>query len=83
MFGFVNNFNILIYSKTIEKDCKALERAHKIYIAWVRRYKVMFTPKKYYFIYFIKSYKKFNIKVIVNIRRFMKGLVSNLRVLRV
>ena len=43
----------------------------------------MFTPKKYYLIYFIRSYKKFNIKVIVNICGLTEGLVSNLRVLGV
>jgi hypothetical protein len=44
---------------------------------------VVFTPKKYYLIYFIRSYKKFNIKAIVNIYGFIEGLVSNLRVLGV
>jgi len=67
----------------MEKNCKALERAYKIYMEWARRYRVVFTPKKYYFIYFIRSYKKFNIKVIVNIHGFMEGPVSNLYILRV
>jgi len=44
---------------------------------------VVFTPKKYYLIYSIRSYKKFNIKALVNIYGFIEGLVSNLRVLRI
>ena len=44
---------------------------------------MVFTPEKYYLIYLIRSYKKFNIKAIVNIGSFMEGLVSNLRVLGV
>jgi len=32
MFGFINNFNISIYNKTIEENCKALKRVYKIYI---------------------------------------------------
>jgi len=82
-FRFVNNSNILTYSKTIEENYRALERAHKIYIKWARWYRVIFTPKKYYFIYFIRSHKKFNIKAIVNIHGFMEGLVNNLYVLGV
>ena len=43
----------------------------------------MFTPKKYHFIHFIRSHKKFNIKAIVNIYNFIKGPVSNLYILGV
>ena len=31
-FGFVNNSNILTYNKTIEENCKALKKAHEVYI---------------------------------------------------
>ena len=82
-FRFVNNSNILTYSKTIEENYRALKRAYKIYIIWVCQYKVVFAPKKYYFIHFIKNHKKFNIKATVNICGFMEGLVSNLYVLKV
>jgi len=82
-FRFVDDSNILIYSKTMEENYRALERVYKIYIAWARRHGVVFAPKKYYLIYFIRSYKKFNIKAIVNIRGFIEGLVNNLCVLGV
>jgi hypothetical protein len=82
-FRFVDDSNILTYSKTIEENCRALERAHKVYITWARRHGVVFAPKKYYLIHFIRSYKKFNIKAIVNICGFTEGLVNNLRVLGV
>jgi len=52
-------------------------------MAWARQHKVVFTPKKYHLIYFIRSYKKFNIKAIANIYSFIKGLVSNLYILGV
>jgi len=83
VFGFVNNSNILTYSKTTEENYRTIERAHKVYTAWARRYGVVFAPKKYYLIYFIRSYKKFNIKATANIYGFTEGLVSNLRVLGV
>ena len=67
----------------MEENCRTLKRAHEIYIAWARRYRVVFAPKKYHLIYFLRSYKKFNIKALVNIRGFTEGLVSNLRVLGV
>jgi len=67
----------------MEENCRALERAHKICIEWARRHRVVFAPEKYYFIYFIRSYKKFNIKAIVNIHGFIEGLVNNLYMLGV
>ena len=72
-----------MYNKTIKENCKALEKAYKIYIIWARQHKIVFALKKYHFIHFIKSYKKFNIKAIVNIRGFTEGLVSNLCILGV
>ena len=44
---------------------------------------MVFTPKKYYLIHFIRSHKKFNIKAIINIYGFTEGPVSNLCVLGV
>jgi len=44
---------------------------------------VVFAPKKYYLIHFIRSHKKFNIKATVNIRGFTEGPVSNLYILGV
>ena len=83
MFRFIDNSNILIYSKTTEENCKALERVYKISTIWARWYRVIFAPKKYHLIHFIKSYKKFNIKATVNIYSFIEGLVSNLYILGV
>jgi hypothetical protein len=33
IFRFFNNSNILIYSKTTEKNYKALKRVYEVYIA--------------------------------------------------
>jgi len=52
-------------------------------MAWVRQYRVVFAPKKYHLIHFIRSHKKFNIKAIANIYSFTEGLVSNLCILGV
>jgi hypothetical protein len=82
-FGFVDDSNILTYSKITEENCRALERAHKVYITWARQHGVVFAPKKYYLIHFTRSHKKFNMKATVNIRGFTEGLVSNLYVLGV
>jgi len=82
-FGFVDDFNILMYSKTTEENCRALEKAHKICTEWARRHRVVFALKKYHLIHFTRSHKKFNIKATVNIRGFTEGLVSNLHVLGV
>ena len=82
-FRFINNSNILMYSKIIEENCKALKRAYKIYTMWARWHRVVFVPKKYHLIHFTKSHKKFNIKVIINIYGFTKDLISNLYGLKV
>ncbi|KAF2805774.1 uncharacterized protein BDZ99DRAFT_395488, partial [Mytilinidion resinicola] len=57
----------LIYSKSIEKNYRAIKRAHDRCIEWVRKYKAVFALDKYHLIYFIKAYKFINIKAIVNI----------------
>ncbi|KAF2805788.1 uncharacterized protein BDZ99DRAFT_395327, partial [Mytilinidion resinicola] len=64
---FINNINILIYSKSIEKNYRAIKQAHNRYIEWVRKYRAVFTLDKYHLIYFIKACKFINIKAIVNI----------------
>ena len=79
----LDDSNILTYSKTTEENCRALERAHKVYIIWAHQHGVVFAPKKYHLIHFTRSHKKFNIKAIVNIHGFTEGPVSNLRVLGV
>ena len=50
---------------------------------WAHQHRIVFTSKKYHLIHFIRSHKKFNIKAIVNIYSFTKGLVSNLYILKV
>ena len=82
-FGFVDDSNILTYSKTTEENCRALERAHEICITWACQHGVVFTPKKYHLIHFTRSHKKFNMKATVNIYGFTEGPVSNLCVLGV
>ena len=72
-----------MYSKTTKKNCRALERAHKVCTVWAYQHGIVFAPKKYHLIYFIRSYKKFNIKATVNIYSFTESLVSNLCVLGV
>ena len=67
----------------MEENCRALKIVYKVYIMWACQYRVVFAPKKYYFIYFTRSHKKFNIKAIINIYSFIEGLVSNLYILEV
>jgi len=82
-FGFINNSNILMYSKITEENCRALKRVYKVCTAWACQHGVVFVPEKYHLIHFIRSHKKFNMKATVNINGFTEGPVSNLHVLGV
>ena len=47
VLNFVNNINIIIYKKFIEKICKTLSRMHNICVKWVCIYDATFTSEKY------------------------------------
>ncbi|KAF2812227.1 uncharacterized protein BDZ99DRAFT_383327, partial [Mytilinidion resinicola] len=57
----------LIYSKSIEENCRAIKRAHDRCMEWARKHRAVFALDKYHLIHFIRARKSINIKATVNI----------------
>jgi hypothetical protein len=64
---YVDDVNILIYKKSIEKKCRNLERMHKLCEWWAIRHEFVFASIKYELIYFIKNSKKFDMTITIKI----------------
>jgi hypothetical protein len=82
-FRFVNNSNIITYSRTIEENCRALEQAHEVCMRWARCHGAVFALEKYHLMHLTRSYSRFNMAATVNIIGFREGPVANLQVLGV
>jgi hypothetical protein len=65
-FKYVDNVNILIYEKSIDENCRNLERMHKLCERWTR-HEFVFASIKYELIHFIKNLKKFDMPITIKI----------------
>ena len=81
--GFVDDTNILIYSKSIEDNYRVLERAYTKCKDQVDRHRAKFAPEKYQLIHFTRKPKRYNIKATVQILGFEEGPILDLRLLGV
>ena len=50
--GFIDDVNILVYSLTIEGNCRQLEKIYKKCLDWARRFGLKFALQKYKLIHF-------------------------------
>jgi hypothetical protein len=66
-FEYVDDVNILIYEKSIDENCRNLERMHKLCERWTIRHEFVFVSIKYELIYFIKNSKKFDMTITIKI----------------
>jgi hypothetical protein len=66
-FEYVNDVNILIYEKNIEKNCRNFEKMHKFCEQWAIRHEFVFVSIKYELIHFIKNSKKFDMMITIKI----------------
>jgi hypothetical protein len=64
---YVDDVNILIHEKNIEKNCRNLERMHKFCERWAIRHEFVFASIKYELIHFIKNSKKFDMTITIKI----------------
>jgi hypothetical protein len=68
--GFVDDTNILTFSKSTEANCRTLERAHETCIEWAKTHGATFAPDKYQLIHFSPRLKKFNMQATVRVPGF-------------
>jgi hypothetical protein len=66
-FEYVDDVNILIYEKSIDENCRNLERMHKLCEQWAIRHEFVFVSIKYELIHFIKNSKKFDMTITIKI----------------
>jgi hypothetical protein len=66
-FEYVDDVNILIYEKNIEKNCRNFEKMHKLCERWTIWHKFVFVLIKYELIYFIRNSKKFDMTITIKI----------------
>jgi hypothetical protein len=64
---YVDDVNILIYEKSIEENCRNLERMHKLCERWAIRHEFVFVSIKYELIHFIKNSTKFDMTITIKI----------------
>jgi hypothetical protein len=64
---YVDDVNILIYEKSIDENCRNLEKTHKLCQRWAIRHEFVFVLIKYELIHFIKNSKKFNMMITIKI----------------
>jgi hypothetical protein len=64
---YVDDVNILIYEKSIEENCRNLEKMHKLCERWTIRHEFVFISIKYELIHFIKNSKKFDMTITIKI----------------
>ena len=64
---FVNDVNLLIYDKSIVKNCTTIKNLHKKFETWARRHECIFAFVKYQLIHLTKNFKKFDMTISINI----------------
>ena len=57
----MDDIHLLAYSKSIERNCQILEKAHREYARWAAIYGATFAPAKYDLVYLTRKPKKVNL----------------------
>ena len=81
--GFVDDTNILTFSRSTEENCRTLERTHKACVAWAKTHGATFAPEKYQLIHFTRKPKQFNMEATIRIPGFDGGPSPIMRILGV
>ena len=79
--GFVDDVNILAYGTSTEKNCRILEKVHKLCAKWADTHEAEFAPSKYELIHLARNVKKFNMEAMINIEDIVIELKPDIRVL--
>jgi hypothetical protein len=79
--GFVDDTNILTFSRLTEAKCRVLERANEKCMAWARTHGATFAPEKYQLMHLTRRPKNFNMQATVRIPKFQDGPMPVMRIL--
>ena len=64
LIGFVDDVNVLTYSKSTAMNCETLQRVHDTCLLWASKHGATFEPNKYELIHLARRPKKFDMKAI-------------------
>ena len=59
--GFIDDINLLAYSKSTEQNCATLSQVHDRCLEWAQRHGMAFAPQKYELIHFTTARKRHNL----------------------
>lgn len=68
--GFVDDTNILTFSRSIEHNCRVLEGANRTCEKWAATHGSAFSPDKYHLIHFSRKPRRFNMAAKIQIPGF-------------
>jgi hypothetical protein len=78
---FIDDVHLLIYDKSMKRNCKALDKAHKICLKWACIYKMFFALQKYELLHFFRRFKKMNMTMFINFDTTFIELKISIRIL--
>jgi hypothetical protein len=81
--GFMDDLNILAYSRSTEQNCARLSSVHDKCQEWARRHGIAFAPHKYELIHFTTARRKHNLQASIKIGSIEKAPTKSVRVLGV
>lgn len=67
--GFVDDVHLLAYSKSTERNCEILEKAHEICLEWAKTHGATFAPKKYELVHLTRRPKRVNLAATIRINQ--------------
>jgi hypothetical protein len=81
--GFMDDINILTYSKSTERNCLELETVHSRCLAWAKRFGMKFAPQKYELIHFTRRRTAFNLAATIRLGETIQHPKQEVRILGV
>jgi hypothetical protein len=81
--GFVDDLNLLAYSKSTEQNCATLGQIHERCLDWASRHGMKFAPHKYELIHFTTARKKHNLQATIKVGSIEKLPSTQVKVLGV
>ena len=80
---FVNDINILTYNESTEQNCKMLEKIWEKVVKWTKRHDFKFNEWKYELIHFSRIFKKYNMNVIIMLKKHWISVSIDFKVLKI
>ena len=81
--GFVDDLNLLAYSKSTKQNCATLSQVHERCLDWATRHGMKFAPHKYELIHFTTARKKHNLQASIKVGGIEKLPTKQVKVLGV